>query len=66
MAVKMTKEEQTRSSVHRYRNAFGWFTIDETRVIQQALESYIKLGPDTSWPIQLARDLLKGVTDDKS
>jgi hypothetical protein len=63
---KMTKEEIARSSAHRYRAAFSWFTIEETRVIQHALESYIKLGPDSSWPIQLARDLLKGITDDKS
>ena len=61
MTAKMTKEEQAQSSAHRYRNAFGWFTIEETRVIQHALQNYIKLGPDSSWPIKLARDLLKDI-----
>jgi hypothetical protein len=61
MTTKMTKEEQAQSSAHRYRNAFGWFTIEETMVIKRSLETYIALGPDTSWPIKLARDLLKNV-----
>lgn len=61
---KATKEQIAQSSAHRYRNAFGcgWLTIEEIRVIQHALENYIKLGPDTSWPIQLARELLKGTS----
>lgn len=60
MTAKMTKVEIAQSSAHRYKQAFGWFTIEEARVIQHALENYIKLGPDTSWPIQVARELVKG------
>ena len=56
----MTNEEIARSSANRYRSAFSWLTEVETRVIQHALENYITLGPDNSFPIKLARDLLKG------
>jgi hypothetical protein len=62
MTTRITKAEVARSRNLRYRNAFGWLTIDETRVLQHALKTYIALGPDTSWPIKLARDLLKGTT----
>jgi hypothetical protein len=56
---QMTDEEIAQSSELRYRNAFGWLTTDETRVIQHALKYYIAQ-PNSSWPIQLARDLLEG------
>jgi hypothetical protein len=56
----MTKQEIAQSTAVRYRNAFSWFTIEETRVLQRALETYAELGPETSWPIKLARDLRKG------
>jgi hypothetical protein len=62
MTTRITKEEIARSSELRYRKAFGWLTVDEVRVIQRALETYAELGPETSWPIKLARDLLKGAT----
>lgn len=61
MTSKMTDEDIARSTELRVRKAFGWLTIEETRVIQHALQNYIKLGPDSSWPIQLARDLLKEI-----
>jgi len=61
MTAKMTKEEIARSTKLRCIKAFGWLTIDETQVIKHALENYIKLGPDSSWPIQLARELLKDI-----
>lgn len=61
MTAKPTKEEIAQSTKLRCFKAFGWLTIEETQVIKRALENYIKLGPDTSWPIQLARDLLKDI-----
>ena len=66
MTTKMTKEQQAQSTAHRYRNAFSWLTIEERRVIQHALKNYIELGPDSSWPIKLARDLLNGASEPHS
>jgi hypothetical protein len=63
MTTRITKEEIARSSELRYRKAFGWLTIEEIRVIQHALKTYIALGPDSSWPIKLARTLLQGTTE---
>ena len=57
----LTKEETVRTSLHRYRNIYGWLTEVELRVLEHALENYIKLGPDNSVPIMVARDLLKGI-----
>ena len=56
----MTKQEIAQSSAHRYHCAFSWLTLEETRVIQHALEAYVTNNPDNSWPIKLAADLLKG------
>lgn len=59
MTTRMTKAENDRASTVRYRSAYSWFTLDEVRVLQHALETYIALGPDNSFPIKLARELLK-------
>ena len=41
----------------RLDRSLCWLTASERRVLQHALDYYIKLGPENSFPIQLAREL---------